>query len=149
MIFYHHSANYLPGYVSVNFFSPSVNVNICVFPALSILRLIICIDSYNIRSVTAVEEDFGLYICRYLKWSYHIQHINSTANVCAYQILRAFFTKNVWVLLKAFVTYVRPKLEYISPVWNPYLKKDVHSFESIQKKSVALCVFIAINRYFI
>ena len=30
----------------------------------------------------------------------------------------------IWTLLKAFITYVRPKLEYNSPVWNPYLKKD-------------------------
>ena len=54
--------------------------------------------------------------------------------MCAYQILRAFSSKNVWTLLKAFITYVRPKLEYNSPVWNPYLKKDTLLLESVQKK---------------
>ena len=53
---------------------------------------------------------------------------------CALQILRAFSSKNVWTLLKAFITYVRPKLEYNSPVWNPYLKKDTFLLESVQKK---------------
>ena len=92
-----------------------------------------CIDSYNIRLVTAVK-DFGVYICRILKWSHHIQHIYFTANVCAYQIMRALSTKNIRTLLKAFITYVRPKFEYNSPVWNPYLKKVVHLLESIQRK---------------
>ena len=48
--------------------------------------------------------------------------------------MRAFSTKNIWTLLKAFFTYARPKVEYNSPVWNPYLKKYVHLLESIQKK---------------
>ena len=54
--------------------------------------------------------------------------------MCAYQILRAFSSKHVWTLLKAFITYVRPKLEYNSPVWNPYLKKDTLLLKSVQKK---------------
>ena len=92
-----------------------------------------CFLSVNICSVTAVK-DLGVYICRNLKWSHHIQHIYSTANVCAYQIMCAFSTKNVWILLKAFITYVRPKLKYNSPVWNPYFKKDVRLSECIHKK---------------
>ena len=54
--------------------------------------------------------------------------------MCAYQILRAFSSKNVGTLLKAFITYVRPKLELNSPVWNPYLRKDTLLLESVQKK---------------
>ena len=30
--------------------------------------------------------------------------------------------------------YVRPKLEYCTCVWNPYLKKDILLLESVQKK---------------
>ena len=30
--------------------------------------------------------------------------------------------------------YVRPKLEYSTCVWNPYLKKDILLLESVQKK---------------
>ena len=48
--------------------------------------------------------------------------------------MRAFSSKNVWTLRKAFITYVRPKLEYNSPVWNPYLKKDTLLLESVRKK---------------
>ena len=45
-----------------------------------------------------------------------------------------FSIKIVWILPKAFITYVTLKLEYNSPVWNPYFKKDVHLLEFIQTK---------------
>ena len=78
--------------------------------------------------------------------SHIIQHIYSTAYVCAYLIICAFSTKNIWTLLKAFITHVRPKLEYNLLVWNPYVKKDVHLLESIRKK---FNVFIRCNIPFI
>ena len=89
--------------------------------------------SHSIKTVKTVK-DIGVLISYNLKWSQHILHIHSTASVCAYQILRGFSSKNVWTLLKAFITYVRPRLEYNSPVWNPYLKKDTLLLESVQKK---------------
>ena len=91
--------------------------------------------SHCIKTVKTVK-DLGVLISYNLKWSQHIHHIHSTASVCAYQILRAFSSKNVWTLLKAFITYryVRPKLEYNSPVWNSYLKKDTLLLESVRKK---------------
>jgi len=36
------------------------------------------------------------------------------------------------ILLKAYVTYVRPMLEYDSPVWSPALKNIV--IESVQRR---------------
>ena len=35
--------------------------------------------------------------------------------------------------MKAFVTYVRPKLEYNTSVWSPHLKSTIKSIESVQK----------------
>ena len=37
-------------------------------------------------------------------------------------------------LVKAFITYVRPVLEYNSPVWSPTLKKDVICIEAVPRK---------------
>ena len=90
------------------------------------------VSSHSIKTVKTVK-DLGVLISYNLKWSQHIHHIHSTASARAYQILRAFSSKNVWTLLKAFITYVRPKLEYNSPVWNPYLKKDTLLLESTKK----------------
>ena len=36
--------------------------------------------------------------------------------------------------MKAYVTYVRPLLEYNTPVWSPYLHKNIHAIESVQKR---------------
>ena len=36
-------------------------------------------------------------------------------------------------LVKAYVTYVRPILEYNTPVWSPYLKKDIAKVERVQR----------------
>ena len=36
--------------------------------------------------------------------------------------------------MKAFLTYVRPILEYSCIVWNPLLKKDIFAVESVQRR---------------
>jgi len=37
-------------------------------------------------------------------------------------------------LVRAFTTYVRPRLEYCSVVWNPVLKKDIENLEKVQRR---------------
>jgi len=54
--------------------------------------------------------NLGIYVTNNLKWSHHIAYIQHNASICAFQILKSFSTKNVWILLKAFTTFVRPKL---------------------------------------
>ena len=44
--------------------------------------------------------------------------------------------------MKAFVTNVRPKLEYNTSVWFPHLKSNIKSIESVQKVSLEGPVFI-------
>ena len=77
--------------------------------------------------------DLGINISHNLKWYHHICRIQHTASLCAYRVLHCFSSKNVWTLLRAYFTYVRPKLEYNTPVWPPYLKKDIIIIESIQR----------------
>ena len=38
------------------------------------------------------------------------------------------------ILAKAFTIYVRPLLEYCSPVWNPHLKYLIQGIESVQRR---------------
>jgi len=44
-----------------------------------------------------------------------------------------FHSRNTSLLLKAFMCYVRPILEYASEVWSPYLLQDIHLIESVQR----------------
>ena len=48
-------------------------------------------------------------------------------------IFKAFQCKDIGFLTKMFTTFVRPILEYISPVWSPYLLKDIDCIESVQR----------------
>ena len=91
------------------------------------------IDSHEVNTVSRVR-DLGIIISSDLKWASHISHIHHIASVRVFHILRAFSSRVVWTLLRAFTAYVRPILEYNSSVWSPYLKKDIILLESIQKK---------------
>ena len=37
-----------------------------------------------------------------------------------------------------YLVYIRPKLEYNTPIWSPYLKKDINHLESVQRKYTRL-----------
>ena len=94
--------------------------------------------SHSIKTV----KDLGVLISYNLKWSQHIHHIRSTASVCAYQILRAFSSKNVWTLRKAFITYVCPNWNII-PQFGIHILKKTHSFWNLFKKSLPVMYFYA------
>jgi len=52
-----------------------------------------------------------------LKFTEHFSKIVHTGHSL---YLKCFHTRNPEVLVKAFCTYVRPILEYCSPVWTPH-----------------------------
>ena len=61
---------------------------------------------------SATVKDLGVLISSNLKWSCHILQIVSSAFTSSYCILKSFSTKNIWTLLKTYITFVRPKFEY-------------------------------------
>ena len=79
-------------------------------------------------------KDLGIYIARDLKWEQHISRIVQAASFTSYQITKSFRTKNIRILIKLFNSYVRPKLEYNTPVWSPYLSKDIDAIENVQAR---------------
>ena len=79
-------------------------------------------------------RDLGVMISDDLKWDPHINQIVKKSSLKSYQLLKFFKSRNVWTLKKLFCTYVRPLLEYNTPVWSPYLLKNKASVESIQKR---------------
>jgi len=70
--------------------------------------------------MSTVVTDLGIRIDSRLSFSDHVDHIVSKAKLIrASQILRCFVSKDLRILTRAFITYVRPLLEYCSPVWSP------------------------------
>ena len=48
-------------------------------------------------------------------------------------LLRCFHTRDRNLQIRLFNTFVRPILEYASPVWSPHLKRDITVVERVQK----------------
>jgi len=46
---------------------------------------------------------------------------------------QCFISRNVDLLVRAYVTYVRPIVENDSVVWSPYTVKDIDNIESVQR----------------
>jgi len=96
-----------------------------------------CINSECIAKCSIVK-DLGVFLYSDLKWAPHISHKTKMASMCSYQILRSFSTSNILILLKAFTTYVHPKLEYNTSVWSPHLHEDINTVESVQRRFTKL-----------
>ncbi len=48
-------------------------------------------------------------------------------------LFKIFRTKHLASLLKAYVSYIRPLLEYNSPVWSPCTVQNIDKLEKVQK----------------
>ena len=77
-------------------------------------------------------KDLGITISSDLKWCNHVKNVVKNASFASHQLLKSIRTKNIWTLLKLYKTYIRPKLEFNTPVWCPYLNKDVDKIEGVQ-----------------
>jgi len=81
----------------------------------------------------STAKDLGITFDSYLSFTTHITFITCTANQRVNLLFRSFLTRNRSVLVKAYVTYVRPILEYNSVVWSPYKIGDVSCIEKVQR----------------
>ena len=95
------------------------------------------IDGSPINPTTSVR-DLGVTISNELKFHEHIFNIVKRANQRANLILRSFSSRSPSLLKRLFIVYVRPILEYASPLWSP---SDPHGdveyvnlLESVQRR---------------
>ena len=79
-------------------------------------------------------NDLGVTIDEHLSFSKHINNIARKAHARCSLIMKCFQSKRLDCLVKAYVTYVRPLLEYNSPVWSPHWAKDIRTLERVQKR---------------
>jgi len=77
--------------------------------------------------------DLGVLIDSKLKFSLHCDKVYKSASCRSALILRCFKSRHKELLTKAFVTYVRPLLEYATEVFNPILGKDIQRLERVQR----------------
>lgn len=80
-----------------------------------------------------VVKDLGIYVSDDLKFSFHISKITSAAYSRINCIFRTFTCLQPDFLTRMYCVYVRPLLEYNTPIWSPYMIKDIHQVESVQR----------------
>lgn len=91
------------------------------------------INSISLPSVESVV-DLGVIVDSNLRFSKQVDSIVCKASQRSSLILRCFRSRDPFLLCRAFVVYVRPLIEYCSPVWAPCYLTDIRKIESVQRK---------------
>ena len=85
---------------------------------------IFCIDQHSYLGVTLTSN---------MSFSPHIQKISAKATRMLNFIRRNLYNCSKEIKSRAYLTLVRPILEYASPVWDPHLVKDRDQIEKVQR----------------
>ena len=76
---------------------------------------------------------FGIDVDSALNFDAHINSIIGKAYCRIGVLYKGFTSRNIVVLKRAYIAYVRPILEYASSVWSPHLLKHIDAIERVQK----------------
>ena len=93
--------------------------------------------SYSVNDFTLSFKsevvDLGITISEDLSYKTHISNIVSKAYSRQSILFRGFVTRDLLFMRKAFVTYIRPIVEYDTPLWNPTEIYLIDLIESVQR----------------
>ena len=81
-----------------------------------------------------IVKDLGINMQSNLQFDQHISEISKRANQRAFLILRSFISRNPANLSKAFTSYVRPLVEFSSPIWSPSKLYLINVLENVQRR---------------
>ena len=84
--------------------------------------------------VVPLVRDLGVLVSSNLCPSAHVNDMIAKAHKRAYMIHRAFVSRNTDLLVRAYLVYVRPLVEYNSVVWSPYTVQDIETIEQVQRR---------------
>ena len=80
-------------------------------------------DSYSLggQSIPFVREtrDLGVLVDNHLSFSGHIRATVGKAKQRIYLLLKCFASRNMSILLKAYISYILPIFDYCSSAWSP------------------------------
>jgi hypothetical protein len=85
----------------------------------------------------------GITFKKDLNWNQHVNNITNKANKALGFLKRNLRINSIKVKQIAYFTYVRPIVEYSSPVWNPFRAYQQHQLEMVQRRAAR---FVC-NRY--
>ena len=77
----------------------------------------------------------GVELSSTLSWNDHIGNITTKANKTLGFIRRNLSKCPMNIKRQAYITLVRPTLEYASSVWDPHLQKHIQQLEMVQRRA--------------
>ena len=86
--------------------------------------------------VVEEEKDIGVWITKNLKPSKQCQAAANMAGAVLTQLSKNFHYRDRHTFKKLYLQYVRPHLEFASPVWSPWSVADKNAIEKIQIRAV-------------
>ncbi|MFZ2538339.1 MAG: reverse transcriptase family protein [Oscillospiraceae bacterium] len=87
----------------------------------------------NCIQSSKLVKDLGVYVDSKLTFSDHIHDIVSRAKQRLSLIYRCFLSRDTTNFRRAYTVYIRPILEYASPIWSPSLVYLINEVESVQR----------------
>ncbi len=72
-----------------------------------------------------------------LTWSYHTNTICNKSRKLVGLLYRNFYKFSIPLTLSKLL--IRPHMEYASPVWDPFLAKDIKAIEDVRKFALGVC----------
>jgi hypothetical protein len=97
---------------------------------------------------TSSIRDLGITITSDLHFNSHISLIVSKALQRSSILLRGFLSRDIQLMRRAFITYIRPLVEFNSVVWNPSQIFLIDLLESVQRKFTKRIPSISHLNYF-
>ena len=88
----------------------------------------------KLEHVTSTKY-LGVIFNNKLTWNEHISTIISKANRTLGFLKRNLQVNNQQLKSQAYKTLVRPNVEYVSTVWDPYTKKNIDQIERVQRRA--------------
>lgn len=91
------------------------------------------IDGQAVQHTDSIR-DLGVTISSDLHFNSHISTIVGKAMQRTSILLRGFISRDLHLMRNAFITYIRPLLEFNSVLWNPIQVFLIDSLENVQRK---------------
>ena len=103
------------------------------------LKLPYTLPSGEVLTADQLVKDLGIFIDPNFTWKDHITTIIKRANSMAAWVLRTFASRKPEHMLLLYKTYIRPHLEYCSPLWSPTTDKlgEIRRLEAVQRSFTA------------
>ena len=94
------------------------------------------IDSRELNRHSLVK-DLGVWFDNKLTFEVHIsKKVNEAFRLFGFIKRNSYYFQNQETVINLFNTFIRPKLEYCSVIWNPYHANKKYQIEKVQKKFI-------------